>query len=53
MHQKTLHEEIPSTKEGINIYITELQKELDHWKPYVKRLELGLKKAKERRDTWK
>ena len=52
MH-KTLIEELPSTKEGLDLYIKGVQKELDVREPLVTRLKLALKKAQERRDKWK
>lgn len=38
MNQKTIDEEIPVTKEGLEIYRKGLQKELDRIEPVYKRL---------------
>ena len=46
----SLSDEIPHTKEGLRIYIKELQKEFDKIDPHHRHVEKNLKEAKRRFD---
>lgn len=48
MRQKTIGEEVPTTKEGLQFFINALEKELNEKEPVVRRMKEALKQARER-----